>query len=282
MTSMSRIVTGPDSVRLDDAATVRVQLVGGSLEVVRRDEPGVLVEVTRVVGQPLEVATDADRLSIGYPSIGWDGWLKRLATTDRTDRADVRLHVGAGVTVAAATVNADVTMSGIIGDVDVATASAEVRVMRSTGGVKIRTASGAVDVEAHTGPVSVTGAAGRVTLDGELPRATVTSVAGDVTVRHRGAAAVLSLTTVSGAIEVHLPSQTHLELEVRGVTSRVSVDGRQHGSGLGVTKVAEPGQGDRVVLTATTVSGNVTVERSDPRPITSDADDDTGTPPTTP
>jgi hypothetical protein len=267
MTSMSTIVTGPDSVRLDDAGSVRVQLVGGSLEVLPRDEPGVLVEVTALTGQPLEVATDADRISIGYPSIGWDGWVKRLATTDRTDRADVRLHVGGGVAVSAATVSASVTATAIFGDVDVATASAPVRLARSTGGVKIRTAAGTVDLESHHGPVTVTGASGAVRIDGEVPRTTVTSVAGDVTVRHRGAAAVLSLTTVSGALTVQLPSQTHLELEVRGVSSRVSVDGKQQGSGLGVTKLVEAGQGPRVMLTANTVSGNVTVDRSDPTPL---------------
>lgn len=274
MTTMTRILTGPDTVRSDDAASVRVQLVTGSLELVPRGEPGVLIEVTEVSGQPLEVSTEADRVSIGYPSIGWDGWLKRLTSTDTDDRAVVRLHVGSGVTVTAATVSAAVRASGTTGDVEISTASAAVDTSRTTGGIKVRTASGPVAVEAHAGPVTVATASGAVRLDGELPRASVTTVAGDITLRHRGAAAVLGTTTVSGETRVHLPSGTHLELEVRGVSARVSVDGQQHGSGFGVTKVEEPGRGERVLLTATTVSGNVVVERTDPTPLPGGAPED--------
>lgn len=265
---MTRILTGPDTIRSDDAASVRVQLVAGGLELVARDEPGVLVEVTEVVGQPLEVSTEADRVSIGYPSIGWDGWIKRLATAaDATDRAAVRLHVGAGVTVTAATVSAAVTATGTTGDLEVSTASAGIVSSRTTGAVKVRTASGAVAIESHVGPVTIATASGAVDLDGELPRASVTTVAGDITVRHRGAAAVIGTTTVSGATRVHLPAGTHLELEARGVSAQVRVDGHQHGSGFGVTKVEESGRGERVLLTSTTVSGEVVVDRADPAPL---------------
>lgn len=268
MTTMSRIITGPDTVTSDDGASVRVQLVGGSLEVVPRDQPGVVVEVTEVVGQPLEIATEADRVSVGYPSIGWDGWIKRLTSTDTPDRAVVRLHVGTGVSVSAATVSAPVVVSGSTGDVDISTASAPSRLVRTTGAIKIRTASGRVEIEDHNGPVTVSGASGVVRVDGELPRATVTSVSGDVHVRHRGAASLLTLTTVSGEVGITVPTQAHLELEVRGVAAQVKVDGRERNSGFGVTRVDEAGSGDRVIATVTTVSGNVSVERSSPWPLT--------------
>ena len=268
MTTMTRILTGPDSVRSDDASSVRVQLVAGALEVVPRDEPGVLVEVTEVTGQPLEVSTEADRVSIGYPSIGWDGWLKRLTTAaDTADRAVVRLHVGAGVTVTAATVSAAVRATGTTGDLDVSTASAPVETARTTGGVKVRTASGAVAVDGHAGPVTVATASSDVRLDGELPRVSVTTVAGGIDLRHRGDAAVLSTTTVSGHTHVHLPAAAALELEARGVAAQVSVDGHQQRAGFGITKVQEAGHGGRVLLTATTVSGEVVVERKDPSPL---------------
>lgn len=267
MTTTSRIITGPDTVTSDDAGSVRVQLVGGSLEVVPRDQPGVVIEVTEVIGQPLEITTEADRVSVGYPSIGWDGWIKRLTSTDSADQASVRLHVGSGVSISAATVSAPVALAGSTGDVDISTASAPVRLSRTTGGVKVRTASGAVDIEDHSGPVTVSGASGAVRVDGELPKASLTSVSGALTVRHRGAAALLSLTTVSGEIAITVPTHTHLELEVRGVSSTVQVDGRKQSSGFGVTRVDEAGSGERVMATVTTVSGNVVVERNTPWPL---------------
>lgn len=273
MTSMSRIVTGPDSVTYDDADSVRVQLVGGSLDVVERAEPGVLVEILELSGQPLEVATEAERVSIGYPSIGWDGWAKRLVATDRSDRAVIRLHIGKGATLSVATVSAAVTATATTGDVDVSTATAPVHVERGTGGVKIRTASGPVVVASHHGPASVVTASGSVELDGELPRPTVTTVSGDITVRHGGSAAVVTTTTVAGRTHIRLPADSPLELEVRGVSASVTVDGVQQGGGFGVTKVAEDGTGERVLVTATTVSGEVVVDRSDPFHLTTSPSD---------
>lgn len=268
MTTMSRIITGPDTVSYDDAATVRVQLVGGMLEVVPRDEPGVLVEVTEVEGQPVEIATEADRMSVGYPSIGWDGWIKRLtAAAERADRAVVRLHLGTGVSLIVATVSAPVRANGTTGDVDVSTASAPVVLRRTVGAVKVRTASGSVDVEDHHGPVAISGASGAVRLDGDLPKTTVTSVSGDVSVRHRGASALAAVTTVSGRVDLAVPAQAHLELEVRGVAVRVRVDGREQGSGFGITRVDQAGAGHRFVATVTTVSGNVAVDRATAWPL---------------
>lgn len=264
MTSTSRIVTGPDTVEHAGARAVRVQLVRGSLEVVGRAEPGVHVEVAHLDGGPLEVAFDGSQASVGYPTIGWDGWLKRLATTTSNEMAHVRLHVGPGVAVHAATVSAQVGARDLDEDADVATANAAVVLERCTGAAKVRTASGAVDISSHTGPVTVVTAAGPVTLDGDIPRASVTTVAGDARLRHRGGAALLSATTVSGAIRVQLPLGTPVELEVRGIGASVLVDGESHGGGFGVTRVEEPGSGRPVAITATTVTGEVSVERSDP------------------
>ncbi|WP_156251950.1 DUF4097 family beta strand repeat-containing protein [Pseudactinotalea terrae] len=267
MTTMSRIITGPDTVTSDDAGSVRVQLVGGALEVVPRDGTGVVVEVTEVVGQPLEIATEADRISVGYPSIGWDGWLKRLTSSDSADRAVVRLHVGTGVSLTAATVNAPISISGTTGDVDLSTASAPVAMDRTVGGVKVRTASGAVGVEDHRGPVTISGASGAVRLDGDLPKTTVTSVSGNIALRHRGSASLMTLTSVSGRVELTVPHQAHLELEVRGVSARVRVEGREQSSGFGITRVDEAGPGDRVIATVSTVSGDVSVERATAWPL---------------
>jgi hypothetical protein len=267
MTTMSRIITGPDTVTSDDSASVRVQLVGGALEVVPREGTGVVVEVTEVVGQPLEIATEADRISVGYPSIGWDGWLKRLTSSDSADRAVVRLHVGTGVTLTAATVSAPITISGVTGDVDLSTASAPVAMNRTVGAVKARTASGAVGLEDHHGPVTISGASGAVRLDGDLPKTTVTSVAGNIALRHRGAASLMTLTTVSGSVDLTVPTQAHLELEVRGVSAHVRVDGREQSSGFGITRVDEAGSGDRVIATVSTVSGDVAVARATAWPL---------------
>lgn len=271
MVSTSQILTAPGTAQTGPCTRLRVQLVRGSVDVVPREAAGVGVEVLEIEGAPLEVAGEGDRASIGYPSIGWDGWLKRLASSQETDRAVLRVAVGPGTSVSFATVGAAITVTGLAEDVEAVTASAPVTASGTRSGIEVRTASGDVVATDHDGPVSVVSVSGDARLEGRLPRASVTTVSGAARLEHRGGAAVLTTTTVSGATAVQLPAGTEVDLEVRAVTGSVTLDGADRRSGA-VTRHHEPGAGDRVTVRATTVSGAVDVTRLDPPQLDRTAD----------
>ena len=64
---------------------------------VRQGEtPGVHLEIDEVVGDPLEITSSPQELTIGYATIGWEGWAKRLGAYRSKDSARVSLVVGPG------------------------------------------------------------------------------------------------------------------------------------------------------------------------------------------
>ncbi|MBZ2196338.1 DUF4097 family beta strand repeat-containing protein [Occultella gossypii] len=264
MAATSRIITGPESIEIggsDGVTEVRVQLIKGGAEVVARAEPGLHIDVDEVDGAPLEVATDGGRLTIGYPSIGWEGWLKRLTSFTADDRARVRIAVGPGIRVTAATVGAAVSVADVAEDLTVNSASGPVRTERTTGSVTVRTASGPIVIQEHTGPANVTTATGTTFVGGAVPRLSVTTVSGDVAVSPTTPSSVVSVTGVSAAIAVTLAADVGLDLSVHGVSAPVVVDGvdRRGGSGPSSTSVSEPRGAGTSFVKVSTVTGSVSV-----------------------
>ncbi|TDE96051.1 hypothetical protein EXU48_07385 [Occultella glacieicola] len=264
MAATSRIITGPDQVEIgavDAVPELRVQLIKGSVEVTRRDEPGLHIDIDEVDGAPLEVATDGGRLTIGYPSIGWEGWLKRLTSFNADDRARIRVAAGPGVAVTAATVGAAVSVSDVVEDLTVTTATGAVRTERTTGSVTVRTASGPIVVREHTGPANVVTATGTTYVGGAVPRLSVTTVSGDVAVSPTTPSSVVSVTGVAADISVTLPLEVGLDLSVHSVSGAVTVDGvnRRGGSGPSSTSVSEPRGAGTSFVKVSTVTGSVAV-----------------------
>ncbi|MBK5249179.1 MAG: hypothetical protein JJE50_07045 [Actinomycetales bacterium] len=261
MPTSSWIITGPQHLDIDALARLRVQLVHGAVEITGRAEPGVHVEIVEVVGAPLEVTKEGDRVSVGYPSLGWDGWLKRLTSLRTPDRAVVRIAVGPGVEVTAATVAATITVRDVAEDVVAVSAAGATLAERTRGSVNAKTASGPVVVRDHVGPASVITVSGAVDLAGDLPRVTVTTVSGAVTLAPAAPSSVVSVTTVSSATAISLPAGTGIDLTVRAIAGSVRVDGveRRTASGPSTTTLAEPGAAGTSFVRIATVNGPVTV-----------------------
>ena len=53
------LVDGPKTIDIESARTLKVGLIGGQIDIVAHDEPGVCVEVHSVTGKPLKVSVDA-------------------------------------------------------------------------------------------------------------------------------------------------------------------------------------------------------------------------------
>lgn len=269
MATRSWIATGPRTDDITGVARLRVQLVSGEVSVEGHDADHVHLEVEEVVGNPLDVTQEGDRLTVGYPALGWDGWWKRLSSFRSDDYARVRVLVPRGTAVMVGTVSAQVRVGGVREDVRVATASAPVRTHGTRGSLDVKTASGPVEVADHDGPLSVSTAAGRVEVAGTLPRADVTTVTGSVVLETAARTSVVDLTTVSGAMDLRLPAGTGLSLTARSVTGAVVVDGidRRAGTRPSTTTVQETTGEEACWLRTKTVSGALRVRRDRPSAV---------------
>jgi hypothetical protein len=263
MGTTSWVVPGPQTIDVPQVSAVRVQLIGGRAEVAVWDSPEVRVEVRGVSGHPLEVRLEGDRLTVGYPFLGWDGWLKRLHSYRAKDTADVRVLLPPATGVKVGTALADVSVAGVHENVSVGTASGSVRVEGVRGVADVRAVSGGVTVTRHDGAVRVNTVSGAVTVDGALPRVEASTVSGALSVTTTLATSVMSVNAVSAGIGVVLPAGSGLVLTARTVSGKVLVDSVDRRT-PGVTSVQEQSDETGCWLTVNSVSGNVEVRRAQP------------------
>lgn len=265
MPTTSWMVPGPQTLDLPAAPVVRVQLIGGSVEVDVWDAPGVRFEFRAVSGQPLEVRQDPTGLSIGYPFLGWEGWLKRLNSYRSKDSADLRVTLPRGTVLKIGTALADVRVRGVHEDVSVGTASGGVMVDDTRGRLDVKAVSGGLTVTGHDGAVRVNTVSGPVRVGGTLPRVEVSTVSGAVALTTTLATSVINVNSVSAAVGVTLPPACGLVLTARTISGRVLVDSVDRRTS-GVTSVQEQQDATGCWLTANTVSGAVDVRRGTPGP----------------
>jgi hypothetical protein len=258
MGTTSWIVPGAQTIELEEVGSVRIQLIGGRASVEAGDAPR--VEVTQVSGHPVEVRLDGDALSVGYPFLGWDGWLKRLHSYRAKDAATVRIVVPTGTVVKAGMVLADIDITGLAEDLSVGTASGAVRVRDCRGSADVKTVAGAVAVENHDGAVRINSVSGAVTARGALPRAEISTVSGPVAVTNSLGSSVVAVNTVSAKIAVDLPPGSGLVLMARSVSGKVLVDGVDRRT-AGITSAEEKVDDAGCWLTTNTVSADVEVRR---------------------
>lgn len=258
MGTTSWIVPAAQTIELDQVGSVRIQLIGGRATV----EAGssARVEVSDVSGHPIEVRLDGDALKVGYPFLGWDGWLKRLHSYRAKDAATVRIVVPAGTGLKAGTVLADIEVTGLAEDLSVGTASGAVHVAGCQGTADVKTVAGAVAVEDHTGAVRINSVSGAVVAGGALPRAEVSTVSGPVAITNSLGSSVVSVNTVSARIGVDLPAGSGLVLTSRSVSGKVLVDGVDRRT-AGITSLEEKVDDAGCWLSTNTVSADVEIRR---------------------
>ena len=147
------LVDGPKTIDIDSARTLKVGLIGGQVDIVAHDEPGVRVEVHSVSGKDLKVSIDGDTVEIDHPQLSWDNWLDVFtARGPARARADVSvmvprdIRVKLGVVSASAlrqrrdtrtpslsTVSGDLVIDSVSGDLPLNSVSGEITVRNHDG-----------------------------------------------------------------------------------------------------------------------------------------------------
>lgn len=263
MATQTWIVATAGTYDLAEAASARLQVVGGVVEVVHREEPGVLVEVSDVVGAPLEVTLEDGVLSVGYADLPWEGWLKRLGSHRGADSATVRCAVGPAVKVKVGAVGAAVCVNGLSENVSLASASGPLAAQGVRAGLVARTVSGAVTATDHGGPIRVNSVSGPVSLAGAIAKADVATVSGAAVIATTTGTSVIRAQGVSAAIDVTIPTESGLVLTARTLAGAVLVDGtdRRKNALPGTTSVDERTGSEVGFVELYSVSGALSVRR---------------------
>jgi hypothetical protein len=264
MADESWVVSGPQVIEVDEVRALRVQLVGGRVDVVAHDEPGARLEVHAVDGRPLEVSLSDGELRVGYSFTlgGWEGWLEKFKNFRDRDRADVSIAVPRSVVAKVGTVSADGLVAGVEGQASVSTVSGSLVVDRTTGRLSANTVSGEIVVREHEGELTLNSVSGELAASGALTGVHANAVSGAVAVDVTRGSTSLSATTVSGDVTVRVPSDEGVHVKANAVSGRLVVDGEEHGRGMPGSRVVDLRRGEGgSTLAVTTVSGDVTVLR---------------------
>jgi len=264
MATESWVVAGPQVIEVDEVRSVRVQVIGGRVDVVGQEGSGARLEVHDVHGRPLEISLRDGELRVGYADTlsGWEAFLDRMRTFRSSDKVDVHLAVPRAAAVRVGTVSAEGLLADIDEDSSVGTVSGALVVDSTHGQLSAKSVSGEMSVRDHHGPLTMSSVSGDLAASGQLTTVHVNSVSGSVSLDVASATSSLSATTVSGAVTARLPEGVGVQVRAQSVSGRVVVDGVDHkGSMPGTATVDQPSDGGVCHLSVTTVSGDLTVLR---------------------
>ena len=274
MTEKWLIAPGEERViDIDSASRLKVGLVGGQVDVIAHDEPGIRIEVHGVTVKDLRIESDGTQVEIDHPQIGWDNFLDVFRNFGAGGpKAEISIAVPRAIALTLGVVSAGALVSGIRNDAKLNTVSGDIIADGISGDLTANSVSGDVQVRGLTGSINANSVSGDVAVTGSLRKATVDTVSGSVLVDAIGDMNTINLNTVSGGMTVRLDETLPANYVLRSMSGRITVDGVERSSGGPSSYTGQVGElaGSFVDVRANSVSGGVTVLR---RPQVSVADD---------
>lgn len=251
-------------IDLENVRSLKIGLVGGQVDVVAHDEPGVRIEVHGVTVKDLRIEATGDTVEIDHPQLRWDNFLEVFRNFGAGGpKAEVSVAVPRDVALTLGVVNASALVSGLAAGARLNTVSGDIIVDGLTGDVTVNAVSGDVQIRDLTGTLSANSVSGDVAVTGSIRTTTIDTVSGSVLVDTTGSAHAISLNTVSGTSTIRLDEGLPANYVVRSVSGRVQIDGvTRSGSGV-TTYTGSTGElsGSFVDVRANSVAGAVTVLR---------------------
>jgi len=265
--TLEKWIVHPGETRVIDIESVsklKVGLVGGQVDVIAHDEPGIRIEVHGVTIKDLRIEATGDTIEIDHPQLRWDNFLEVFRNFGSGGpKAEISVAVPRHIALNLGVVSASALVAGLENDVRLNTVSGDIIVDGLTGDLQINAVSG--DVQAHrvVGALSANSVSGDVAATGTLRKATVDTVSGSVALDVTGPVNQISINTVNGNATVRLDEGVAANYVARSVSGRVQVDGVVR-SGSGPSNFAgSTGElsGTFADVRTNTVSGDVTVLR---------------------
>ena len=274
MTEKWLIAPGEERViDIESASRLKVGLVGGQVDVIAHDEPGIRIEVHGVTVKDLRIESDGTQVEIDHPQIGWDNFLDVFRNFGAGGpKAEISIAVPRAIALTLGVVSAGALISGIRNDAKLNTVSGDLIADSITGDLTTNSVSGDVQVRGLTGSINANSVSGDVAVTGSMRKATVDTVSGSILVDAIGDMNTINLNTVSGGMTVRLDETLPANYVLRSMSGRLMVDGVERSSGGPSSYSGQVGElaGSFVDVRANSVSGGVTVLR---RPQVSVADD---------
>jgi hypothetical protein len=253
-------------IDIEDVRKLKIGLVGGQIDVIAHDEPGVRIEVHAVTIKDLRIEVSGDLVEIDHPQLRWDNFLEVFRNFGVSGpKAEISVAVPRDVALTLGVVSASALVSGLRSDAKLNTVSGDIIADGITGDVSVNAVSGDVNIRALTGTLNANSVSGDVAATGSLRKATIDTVSGAMLVDTTGDAQAVSLNGVSANATIRLDEGLPANYAIRTVGGRVQVDGIVR-SGQGSITTNYTGSigelsGSFVDVRANTVSGDVTVLR---------------------
>ena len=218
------LVDGPKVIDLENVRRLKVGLVGGHVDIVGHDEPGVRVEVHSVTGRDLLVQLDGDRLEIDHPQLRWDNWIDVFKNFGSSIKAEVSVLVPRDIALTLGVVSADALGAGLETDAQLNTVSGDLVADGLTGKLTANSVSGEVTVRDHAGAVGINTVSGDVIASGAITRFDVDGVSSEVMLDATGIPDAVRVNTVSGAVTARFEPDTPASYTVQTVGGKLQLD----------------------------------------------------------
>jgi DUF4097 and DUF4098 domain-containing protein YvlB len=256
------LVDGPKTIDIESARSLKVGLIGGQIDIVAHDEPGVRVEVHSVSGKPLKVSVDGDTVEIDHPQLSWDNWIDVFKSWTGKARADVSVTVPRDIRVKLGVVSASALLSGVNEDASLSTVSGDLVIDSVSGDLSLNSVSGEITVRNHYGKIDAHSVSGDITAAGTLLRFSSDSVSGSVMLDAADIPDEIKVNTVSGAVTVRLGSDVPISYALNTVGGRLQI-GDHSVTGVKGRYTGKFGELDKrwTDLRVNTVGGDVSVLR---------------------
>ncbi|HEX7834087.1 MAG TPA: DUF4097 family beta strand repeat-containing protein [Pseudolysinimonas sp.] len=257
------LVDGPKTIDIDSARTLKVGLIGGQIDIVAHDEPGVRVEVHSVSGKSLKVSVDGDTVEIDHPQLGWDNWFDVFTTWTGKARADVSVMVPRDIRIKLGVVSATALVTGVTADASLSTVSGDVILDSMGGDLSLNTVSGELTIRNSSGKVGAHSVSGDVTAEGGLRSFSSDSVSGSVFLDTTGIPDQIHVNTVSGGVTLRLEADVPATNTISTVGGKLQLDEAQI-TGVKGRYTGKFGQLDKhwVDLRVNSVGGDISVLRT--------------------
>ncbi|MBW9109721.1 DUF4097 family beta strand repeat-containing protein [Microbacterium ureisolvens] len=261
-------------IDIETARTLKIGLVGGQVDVIAHDEPGIRIEVHEVTVKDLRIEVADDHVEIDHPQLRWDNFLEVFRNFGASGpKAEISVAVPRDVALTLGVVSASALVSGLRAGASLNTVSGDIIVDGLAGDLSVNAVSGDVQVRELVGALNANSVSGDVAATGTLRKATIDTVSGSVLVDSTGDILSVGLNTVSGTSTVRLDEGHPANYVIRSVSGKVQIDGVvRSGNGTGRTTnyAGSVGElsGSFADVRAHSVSGDITVLRRAATPVT--------------
>ncbi len=264
------MVDGPKVIDIERVRSLKVSLIAGQVDIVGHDEPGARVEVHSVRGKALKVSIDGDTLEVDHPQLDWDNFIDVFASFRGSASADVSIMVPRDVALKFGVVSASALISGLSGlagtgearteKARISTVNGDVTVDNVRGDLELNAVSGELSVRNHDGNVTARTVSGDVTVTGEIAKFHSDSISGKVFLDITGIPEEAKIKTVSGDITVRLAAGVAARYRINTVAGKLQLDDSEI-TGIRGSYSGKYGDLDSHWLdfSASTVSGDVAV-----------------------